>query len=1383
MNSTRDRNTQVDNSSSGYTSDAFEDDVNSSGPLAVSTRPASSVSRATPRPAGTVNGSNGGASRSSTQRPSSRIGYLASTAAMEAKRPASGSRTSSRPSSASQHRQQQQQAPRPCSASPVLGCARDLEARVSKQMGRDPAEWTVREVCDWLELIGLGQWRRAFVHNAVSGALLLRLSSEELKTELGMAPLGHRDGLLTAVNDLEQYWRQQLGQQPGGGAGGQAPQGPASRPASPGAATMLAAAAADISLQRAYAQRARLLRELDKAESREALRRVAAEKALRVVGQASDEVRKLQASICELDRELGWEAAAEGQLCRPLDAHGALAWQPAGKQRAAQRPLSPGSPTRRPCSPGGGCAGSAMSRVSRRIMDQRGPEGGSFLDRLSSDLAVRQAKAAKARKRAGRSKVEAKEAELAAALRSDDPQRVAEACDSVAVSFQQEWALGQEVVAAVRRLSSPAKKAARLAGALRSAQFMQRLESDLRTREARLQQLQDKFFKLEAGNSAEQQEKADLAAARNHFSQLGWPAASLQAAPGDATAASDGLLGALLKRAAALQEARQWGRAVDWEQPDWKTDGLEDLQQTHNDALRSALEAQAQAAEAAEQQAGGARRDAAARAAAQQPKELLLPADRLSGCVELLAGCRSGEVELLQGLRGHRKLIMTWRAVRAQQFVAFTRQDLELRKAKAAALEREVYPDHSKGGWRRLAVVAVESLAGNYELVSRDRVLMEMGARQLFKPCLLRKEEYEAFFDRLMADTARRAQHRIAFAALAVALLATGCNVLAVDDDPCATACQSKILSQPKKPETDTASGIAAIFGDVLDVLTDWVPGKNIFRKIGLGVVTGIVDRSAEGDASEQALWAIYNLNKDLVQLQDWLACKLDTMARDIMFSFEQQMNQQALDGYNTAINAIEEQIAGKCGAQNCIALKDVPPRQRNTKTRFANDCATRASAAKVAACANTKWNPDDPKRCPIGDKPLGGVCDEDGYCYDVYEDAEWYDDLEYILDLFTNKDGIDDFNKFTRWMDVKATIALAKGATLKILVLQHIIMASGSRAKNTELVQFANNVAEKLQRRVDFHLNKDNLEKVVRAYTNPLDTNYQDRMQSMEWPQASEGQCKRDPPTNFCFLGLCTYTFEYASRFPTSSKIKMNQWVRWSCEKDSSGQYVNATLIKHECNLMKNTCDGDISGALRGVMDCNGNYFQCGWYTEGRVSGKEHCGGSYARCIDHNGRYGGQWDFMDLATYMCAYDEKARSGIAQGVDLMLAEVDKSLVDVKAIIASLRQLATIKGMPSTSFGIWRTSLPPLLNCTEAQSLKATLAGIPCKATGGPACTACNRRGRCTMCPVLRSYMKNGLCYPCPKNCSRCTPQTGVCTSCKKGYFLAAAQNSCLKALG
>lgn len=99
-----------------------------------------------------------------------------------------------------------------------------------------------------------------------------------VQSEVGIGPLGHREGLLDAVNDLEQYWRQQLQQRAQGQAQGQAaaegeysadwgsPAG--SRPASPPPRL------ADCSLQRAYAQRARLLRDLEKAESREAHRRV-----------------------------------------------------------------------------------------------------------------------------------------------------------------------------------------------------------------------------------------------------------------------------------------------------------------------------------------------------------------------------------------------------------------------------------------------------------------------------------------------------------------------------------------------------------------------------------------------------------------------------------------------------------------------------------------------------------------------------------------------------------------------------------------------------------------------------------------------------------------------------------------------------------------------------------------------------------------------------------------------------------------------------------------------------------------------------------------------------------------------------------------------------
>lgn len=80
-----------------------------------------------------------------------------------------------------------------------------------------------------------------------------------------------------------------------------------------------------------------------------------------------------------------------------------------------------------------------------------------------------------------------------------------------------------------------------------------------------------RYFKLEQGNTAEQQEKADAAAAQAHFVQLGWPADDLRPDAGDESAGCDELLRALLKRAAALQEARQRGKpGVDWEQPEWK---------------------------------------------------------------------------------------------------------------------------------------------------------------------------------------------------------------------------------------------------------------------------------------------------------------------------------------------------------------------------------------------------------------------------------------------------------------------------------------------------------------------------------------------------------------------------------------------------------------------------------------------------------------------------------------------------------------------------------------------------------------------------------------------------------------------------------------------
>jgi len=63
--------------------------------------------------------------------------------------------------------------------------------------------------------------------------------------------------------------------------------------------------------------------------------------------------------------------------------------------------------------------------------------------------------------------IEAKSSGLSEMLASGDPTQVAEACNDVVENWQAEFALPDDVAAAVKRLGSPGKKAAKLAGAIR----------------------------------------------------------------------------------------------------------------------------------------------------------------------------------------------------------------------------------------------------------------------------------------------------------------------------------------------------------------------------------------------------------------------------------------------------------------------------------------------------------------------------------------------------------------------------------------------------------------------------------------------------------------------------------------------------------------------------------------------------------------------------------------------------------------------------------------------------------------------------------------------------------------------------------------------------
>lgn len=64
-----------------------------------------------------------------------------------------------------------------------------LAAAVQQSMQHNVHHWEVAQVCDWAEYIGLGQYRKKFVHHCIDGRLLLNLTHKDLKVPHTHCPL------------------------------------------------------------------------------------------------------------------------------------------------------------------------------------------------------------------------------------------------------------------------------------------------------------------------------------------------------------------------------------------------------------------------------------------------------------------------------------------------------------------------------------------------------------------------------------------------------------------------------------------------------------------------------------------------------------------------------------------------------------------------------------------------------------------------------------------------------------------------------------------------------------------------------------------------------------------------------------------------------------------------------------------------------------------------------------------------------------------------------------------------------------------------------------------------------------------------------------------
>jgi len=79
------------------------------------------------------------------------------------------------------------------------------EAEKKNLANKDPLDWTVADVGQWLGFMGLGEYRITFIENSIGGNELFELDDRDLMEHLGVAKLGDRKKILKAVQALKSH--------------------------------------------------------------------------------------------------------------------------------------------------------------------------------------------------------------------------------------------------------------------------------------------------------------------------------------------------------------------------------------------------------------------------------------------------------------------------------------------------------------------------------------------------------------------------------------------------------------------------------------------------------------------------------------------------------------------------------------------------------------------------------------------------------------------------------------------------------------------------------------------------------------------------------------------------------------------------------------------------------------------------------------------------------------------------------------------------------------------------------------------------------------------------------------------------------------------------
>ena len=265
----------------------------------------------------------------------------------------------------------------------------------------------------------------------------------------------------------------------------------------------------------------------------------------------------------------------------------------------------------------------------------------------------------------------------------------------------------------------------------------------------------------------------------------------------------------------------------------------------------------------------------------------------------------------------------------------------------------------------------------------------------------------------------------------------------------------------PPSREESTVEKAALIYQSILEAASGAPFPIGTFASVGAGVINfGL------GDDNPSSQWNQGQLQNALNVVQDYIVCKMAQLQRETITKIENMFSSKLLSDFNDAMNGFQTAVNEQCGVWNCLAEVNTAPSQRS------GSCAVLSENTLPGQCRNVSaFDPQNPVLCITDDLDRTGFCDK-GACYATIHWGNAARKVNEILTGFVNSPAVKNFQVFNSYQsDPTATVALAKGSLVKLILLQQLYML-GEPGSGEQLRTYINMMANQLQGRVDRHLN-----------------------------------------------------------------------------------------------------------------------------------------------------------------------------------------------------------------------------------------------------------------------------------------------------------------------